>query len=170
MKSSELPAIQSSIKQKYKTHPEAAKLTLGVQAQFAEGLCCTLQLGNVHVLAGLHSAIGGKIDAVCPGDIFLGSLVACVAVTLQAVAANIGLTIRGGVVRAEGELDLRGTLGVSEDVLIGFQCVRVAVDLDAEASDDEINKLIALTEKYAVVYQTQVSPPRIALSWNRRVA
>ena len=164
MKTEELRAIQAPIKQRYKGRPETALITLRAKGRLGEGVTCNVQTGKALVAAGLHPATGGDGLSACSGDMLLEALVACAGVTLNAVSTAIGVTIRNGQVRAEGDLDFRGTLGVVKEAPVGFQRIRLHFDLDTDASEEELSTLIRLTERYCVVYQTLRQPPEITVS------
>jgi len=163
MKPDELRAIQAPIKDRYKAEPESASITLKAQGRIGEGITCKVQTGEALVAAGLHPATGGDGLSACSGDMLLEALVACAGVTLGAVATALGIEIRDGSVRAEGDLDFRGTLGVAKDVPVGFSRIRLTFDLDTEASKEQLDTLIRLTERYCVVYQTLRQPPEISV-------
>ncbi len=165
MTSENLRATQAPIKDRYRSQPEAALLTLKAQGNLGEGVTCRIQTGKALVEAGLHPATGGDGLHVCSGDMLLEALVACSGVTLNAVATALGITVRSGVVRAEGDLDFRGTLGVSKEVPVGFQRIRLSFELDADASEEQKAKLLQLTERYCVVLQTLSKSPEISASY-----
>jgi uncharacterized OsmC-like protein len=160
----ELRAIQAPIKERYKDTPQAAQITLKAEGRLGEGITCKVQTGQALVAAGLHPATGGDGLSACSGDMLLEALVACAGVTLSAVATAIGVDVRSGVVRAEGDLDFRGTLGVAKDAPVGFSRIRLSFDLDTDASEEQRSTLIRLTERYCVVYQTLRQPPEIIVS------
>jgi uncharacterized OsmC-like protein len=164
MKTDELRALQAPLKDTYKEHPEAALITLKARGRLGEGITCKVQTGKALVAAGLHPATGGDGLSVCSGDMLLEALVACAGVTLNAVATAIGVDIRSGEVRAEGDLDFRGTLGVVKDVPVGFQRIRLHFELDTTATEDQLTTLIRLTERYCVVYQTLRHPTTMTVS------
>jgi len=168
MKSEDLRALQAPLKQHYKEEPAAALITLKAQGRLGEGLTCSVQTGKALAgalaRAGLHPATGGDGLSLCSGDMLLEALVACAGVTLNSVATAIGIDIRAGVVRAEGDLDFRGTLGVAKEIPVGFQRIRLHFDLDTDASAEQLATLIRLTERYCVVYQTLRQSPEISLS------
>jgi uncharacterized OsmC-like protein len=170
MKTEDLRAIQAPIKERYKEHPDAALITLKAQGRLGEGVTCSVQIGKALVAAGLHPATGGDGLSACSGDMLLEALVACAGVTLNAVATAIGVVIGSGVVRVEGDLDFRGTLGVAKDAPVGFQCIRLYFDLETDASEAELSTLVRLTERYCVVYQTLCHSPEVAVSHRRAVA
>ena len=154
MKSEELREIQSPLKSKYREQPESATITLKAEGKLGDQLSCKIETGHKIIEAGLHPATGGTGMLACSGDLLLEALVACAGVTLSAVSTAIGLEIRAGKVLAEGDLDFRGTLGVSKEVPVGFQSIRLKFELDSDATNEEIQTLLKLTERYCVVYQT----------------
>jgi uncharacterized OsmC-like protein len=160
----ELRAIQAPLKESYKEHPETALVTLKAHGRLGEGVTCNVQTGKALVAAGLHPATGGNGLSACSGDMLLEALVACAGVTLSAVATAIGVVIASGIVRAEGDLDFRGTLGVAKDAPVGFARIRLSFDLQTDASAEELNTLIRLTERYCVVYQSLRQPPEMTVS------
>jgi len=164
MKTEELRAIQTPLKERYKAQPDAALITLKAQGRLGEGVTCSLQTGKALAIAGLHPATGGDGMSACSGDMLLEALVACAGVTLNAVATAIGVVIRSGSVEAEGDLDFRGTLGVAKDAPVGFQRIRLHFDLDTDASEDQLSTLLRLTERYCVVFQTLRKSPEVTLS------
>ena len=166
MKTEELRALQAPLKERYREHPEAALLTLKAEGRLGEGIICKVDAGRALVEAGLHPATGGDGLSACSGDMLLEALVACAGVTLRAVASAIGVEIRGGVVQAEGDLDFRGTLGVSKEAPVGFQRIRLRFELDTSATEEQLATLIRLTERYCVVYQTLRRPPEIEVTRN----
>jgi uncharacterized OsmC-like protein len=161
MKSGELRSLQAPLKEQYKTSPESAYITLRADGKIAEGITCNVNTGKALAAAGLHPATGGSGLNICSGDMLLQALVACSGVTLNAVATAIGVEVKDGTVTAEGDLDFRGTLGVSKEVPVGFQNIRLHFDLDTDASDEQLDSLIKLTERYCVVYQTLIHSPKI---------
>jgi uncharacterized OsmC-like protein len=165
MKADELRSAQRPLKERYQRDPEAALITLKAQGRLGEGVSCSVQTGRALVEAGLHPATGGSGMSVCSGDMLLEALVACAGVTLSAVATAIDITLQDAVIRAEGDLDFRGTLGVSREVPVGFQCIRLFLDLVTDAPADQVAKLIALTERYCVVYQTLRTVPQINVTY-----
>jgi uncharacterized OsmC-like protein len=167
MKSDELRLVQNPLKERYRQEPETAVITLRAQGRIGEGITCKVDTGRSLVEAGLHPATGGDGLSACSGDMLLEALAACAGVTLGAVATAIGVEIRQGIVYAEGDLDFRGTLGVSKEVPVGFQRIRLRFDLDTDASEEQLATLIRLTERYCVVFQTLQRAPEIDVS--RRV-
>jgi uncharacterized OsmC-like protein len=168
LKADELRAAQAPLKDRYREEPGAARITLRASGRIGEGIACKVETGKAIVEAGLHPATGGTGLQVCSGDMLLEALAACAGVTMSAVATSIGVTIRSGVVRAEGDLDFRGTLGVAKDVPVGFQQIRLIFDLDTDASDDQLSTLSRLTERYCVVFQTLKQPPALSVSRTAR--
>jgi uncharacterized OsmC-like protein len=165
VKSSELRELQTPLKERYRTEPEAALVTLRAQGRLGEErLTCKVETGRAMVEAGLHPATGGDGLSACSGDMLLEALVACAGVTLRAVATALDIEVRGGTVGAEGDLDFRGTLGVSREAPVGFRDIRLRFDLDTNAPADTLDSLVRLTERYCVVYQTLAKPARLALS------
>jgi uncharacterized OsmC-like protein len=157
----ELRARQAPLKALYKEEPEAARTTLRVTGRLdPSAQTCTVDAGHGPVIrAGLHPAAGGEKRWACSGDMLLQSLAACAGVTLGAVATAMGLAVRGGIVMAEGDLDFRGTLGVSKDVPVGFTEVRLRFAVDADATDEQLATLLRLTERYCVIFQSLKTPP-----------
>ena len=164
MNKDELKNLQAPLKQKYREKPEAALITLRAKGRIGEGITCKIETGRAIAEAGLHPATGGNGLSLCSGDMLLEALAACAGVTMNAVATSIGVQLDEGIVTAEGELDFRGTLGVSKEVPVGFQKIRLKFDLKTNASVEEINSLIKLTERYCVVLQTLNGNPLIEIS------
>ncbi len=164
MNADELRALQAPIKQKYKENPDAAVVTLRAEGRIGEGIACRVDTGRALVEAGLHPATGGSGVQACSGDMLLEALVACAGVTLKAVATAIGVELRDATVRAEGDLDFRGTLGVAKDAPVGFREIRLRFDLDTDASAEQKKKLVELTERYCVVLQTIRRTPQITIT------
>jgi uncharacterized OsmC-like protein len=164
MNADELKSIQGPLKERYREDPNAAVITLKARGRIGEGITCKVETGKAVVDAGLHQATGGNGLTACSGDMLLEALVACAGVTLGAVATSIGVTIHKGTVLAEGDLDFRGTLGVTKEVPIGFKHIRLSFDLETDAPDDQVATLIRLTERYCVVYQTLLRSPEISVS------
>lgn len=163
MKSAELRAIQAPLKQRYKDDPQAGTITLKAQGRIGEGVTCSLQTGKALVEAGLHPMTGGNGASACSGDMLLEALAACAGVTLGAVATAMGIEIRSGIVKTEGDLDFRGTLGVTKEVPVGFSRIRVRFELDSDAPEEQLQSLLRLTERYCVVYQTLAHSPQISV-------
>ena len=158
-----LRALQSPLKKKYRDDPETAVVTLRASGEATEGISCKVETGRALVEAGLHPATGGDGTLACSGDMLLEALVACAGVTLRAVATAIGVPLRGASITAEGDLDFRGTLGVSKDVPVGFRDIRLRFDLDTDADEAQRANLVRLTERYCVVLQTLRRPPVVTL-------
>ena len=155
MRQAELQELQAPIKQRYREDPGAGLVTLRATAELdAAAVACSVATGRALVEAGLHPASGGDGTLACSGDMLLQALVACAGVTLRSVAVNRGLDIRGGQVRASGELDFRGTMGVSREAPVGFSRIDLRFELDADLSPDELQGLLTTTERYCVVLQT----------------
>src|SRR5881396_2241368 len=153
MDAASMKALQSPLKERYREQPETAGITLRADGVLGEGVTCSVQTGRALVEAGLHPATGGDGSHACSGDMLLQALVACAGVTLRSVATNRNLDVTG-TVRAEGDLDFRGTLGVDRDAPVGFRAIRLVFELDSTATPDELDALIATTERYCVVLQT----------------
>jgi uncharacterized OsmC-like protein len=164
MNADELKTVQAPLKEQYRIDPESALITLRAKGRTTEGVTCKVETGRALVEAGLHPATGGDGSFVCSGDMLLEALVACAGVTLRAVATSIGVDLRDATVTAEGDLDFRGTLGVSKEIAVGFQRVRLKFDLATDASEEQLATLIRLTERYCVVYQTLRRAPEISVS------
>jgi uncharacterized OsmC-like protein len=167
MKAEDLRAIQAPLKQRYREEPDAARITLKAQGKMGEGVTCKVQTGRALVEAGLHPLTGGDGLSLCSGDMLLEALVACAGVTLSSVATALGIALRDATVRAEGELDFRGTLAVAKETPVGFQQIHLYFDLDTDASEEQLATLIRLTERYCVVYQTLRQSPEIHVSASR---
>jgi uncharacterized OsmC-like protein len=150
----DLRSLQAPLKERYRKTPEAAVITLKAEGRLGEGVTCSLSTGKALVEAGLHPATGGSGAQACSGDMLLEALVACAGVTLSAVATSLGIPIEAGTLRAEGDLDFRGTLGVSKDAPVGFKDIRLEIALQSTASAEQLKKLLELTERYCVVLQT----------------
>jgi|HubBroStandDraft_1064217.scaffolds.fasta_scaffold00055_77 uncharacterized OsmC-like protein len=165
MQSEALRALQAPLKDRYRTEPGAAQITLRAQGTLdALGLTCKVETGTALVTAGLHPATGGDGTAACSGDMLLEALVACAGVTLRAVATALNIELAGGRVVAEGDLDFRGTLGVDKEAPVGFKDIRLRFDLDTNASAEQLANLVRLTERYCVIYRTLKSPPPVTVS------
>ena len=161
MNADELRSLQAPLKTQYRERPETALVTLTAEGRVGENMTCKIETGKARVEAGLHPATGGDGDSACSADMLLEALVGCAGVTLSAVATALGISLRDATIRAEGDLDFRGTLGVSKDVPVGFKKIRVHFDLDTDASEEQIATLLRLTERYCVVYQTLSQPAEI---------
>jgi uncharacterized OsmC-like protein len=158
-----LRAAQQPLKDAYRSDPAAALITLRAHGELgAEEVSCSVETGRAMAVAGLHPATGGDGTLACSGDMLLQALVACAGVTLRAVAMSLGIVIAGGTVRAEGDLDFRGTLAVSKDAAVGFTAIRLSFELDTRASQDQLDTLLRLTERYCVVYQTLGRPAQLS--------
>ncbi len=164
MNADELRSVQAPLKDQYRQTPDAALITLRAQGRLGEGVSCKIETGKALVVAGLHPATGGTGLSACSGDMLLEALVACAGVTLNAVATALGIELRDATLQAEGDLDFRGTLGVSKEVPVGFQDIRLKFTLDTDASDEQLATLLRLTERYCVVYQTLVCPPAMTIA------
>lgn len=164
MNAEHLRSVQAPLKERYRKTPESALITLRAQGRLGEGISCKIETGKALVIAGLHPATGGSGQGACSGDMLLEALVACAGVTLNAVASALGIELRDASLLAEGDLDFRGTLGLSKDVPIGFQNIRLQFTLDTDASQEQLATLLRLTERYCVVYQTLAHPPALALT------
>ncbi len=164
MNSEELRALQAPVKERYRTAPETALVTLRAQGRLGAGVSCSIETGQALVKAGLHPATGGDGLSVCSGDMLLQALAACAGVTLNAVATAIGIELRDATVHVEGDLDFRGTLGVSKEVPAGFRAIRLGFELDTDADEETIETLLRLTERYCVVYQTLARPPVLTMT------
>jgi uncharacterized OsmC-like protein len=168
MDSAALRAMQAPYKDKYKTDPNAAVITLKAHGTLDESkIACKVETGRALAVAGLHPATGGSGAELCSGDMLLEALVACAGVTLKAVATALEIPLKSGTVRAEGDLDFRGTLGVDKEAPVGFREIRLSFDLDTDAPQDKIDSLIKLTERYCVIFQTLNKPPKLGLTVNR---
>lgn len=164
----ELQVLQAPLKQRYRELPDAALVTLTAQGTLGEGVSCSVQTGRAIAEAGLHPATGGDGALLCSGDMLLEALVACAGVTLRAVATSLGIAVSGGRVRAEGDLDFRGTLGVDRQVPVGFSAIRLSFELDSDADELQLTTLQQLTERYCVVYQTLATVPALSATVERR--
>jgi uncharacterized OsmC-like protein len=169
MNAEELRQLQAPLKQKYKTDPSAALVTLHASGSLDESnVVCKLQTGQGLGDAGLHPAAGGNGNELCSGDMLLEALVACAGVTLKAVSTATGITLRSGRVSAEGELDFRGTLGVAKDAPVGFKQIRLRFEVESDQPQAKLDQLLALSERYCVVYQTLKAGVPITVSLSRR--
>jgi uncharacterized OsmC-like protein len=164
MDASELRALQAPIKDKYKTEPDAAVITLKARGSLDDGIACKVETGKAIQIAGLHPATGGSGRELCSGDMLLEALVACAGVTLKAVATAIEIPLKSGKVSAEGDLDFRGTLGVAKDAPVGFREIRLRFDVETDAPQEKLDQLLKLTERYCVVYQTIKAGPKVDVS------
>jgi uncharacterized OsmC-like protein len=165
MDSTGLRAVQQPLKDAYREDPRQAVITLRARGELGdEGISCSVDTGRAMAVAGLHPATGGDGSLLCSGDMLLEALVACAGVTLRAVATSLEIDVTGGTVRAEGDLDFRGTLGVAKEAPVGFTAIRLSFELDTDASAEQIATLLRLTERYCVVYQTLAHPVPVAAS------
>ena len=164
-----LRAVQQPLKDAYRQDPARAVVTLRARGELgAEDVSCSVETGRAMAVAGLHPATGGDGTLACSGDMLLQALVACAGVTLRAVATSLGIEVSGGTVRAEGDLDFRGTLAVAKDAPVGFISIRLSFDLDTDASQEKLDTLLRLTERYCVVYQTLAHPAQLTASLTRQ--
>ena len=164
MDAQELKALQAPIKERYKKEPAKALITLRAQGRMGEGIACHVDTGRALIEAGLHPATGGSGLQACSGDMLLEALVACAGVTLKAVATALGVNLRDAKLTAEGDLDFRGTLGVAKEAPVGFREIRLKFDLESDASEEQLKKLVELTERYCVVMQTIRNTPPVVVS------
>ncbi|MCW2860298.1 MAG: peroxiredoxin [Actinoallomurus sp.] len=155
---------QAPLKDRYREDPSAALVTLTAEGTLGEGVTCKVETGRALAVAGLHPASGGDGVSLCSGDMLLEALVACAGVTLRAVATSLGLDVRDGTVRAEGDLDFRGTLAVDRETAVGLTAIRLSFTLDTDASPEEVATLIRLTERYCVVLRTLTTPPAVTVT------
>lgn len=167
MNAQELRALQTPLKDHYRETPNAALVTLRAKGKLGEGVTCKIETGKALVAAGLHPATGGNGLSACSGDMLLEALVACAGVTLNAVATALGIEVRDATLEAEGDLDFRGTLGVSKEAPVGFTDIRLRISVDTDAPEDQVATLLRLTERYCVVFQTLSSPPKIDVTLTR---
>ncbi len=163
----QLRAVQTPLKDRYRAAPDQALVTLSAAGDLGEGISCSVQTGRALAAAGLHPASGGDGSLLCSGDMLLEALVACAGVTLAAVATSLGIEITSGAVRAEGDLDFRGTLGVDRDAPVGFRAIRLSFDLDTDADEEQLGTLLRLTERYCVVFQTLNTRPELSAEMAR---
>jgi uncharacterized OsmC-like protein len=163
--SDRLRAVQEPLKEAYRQDPRQAVVTLRARGELGdEGITCSVDTGRALAVAGLHPATGGDGSLLCSGDMLLEALVACAGVTLRAVATSLGITVTGGTVHAEGDLDFRGTLAVDREAPVGFTSIRLSFELDSQASEEQVATLLRLTERYCVVYQTLSHPITVSAS------
>lgn len=169
MDSAELRTVQQPLKDAYRDNPQQATITLRARGELGEqAISCSVDTGRELAVAGLHPASGGDGSLACSGDMLLQALVACAGVTLRAVATSLEIPVHGGTVTAEGDLDFRGTLAVSRDAPVGFTSIRLAFDLDTDASAEQVQTLLRLTERYCVVYQTLAHPGQLSIAGTSR--
>lgn len=167
MNADDLRAMQAPLKSRYKEMPGAALITLRAEGDLdSQEIACSVETGKALVKAGLHPATGGDGSFACSGDMLLQALAACAGVTLKAVATALGIEIKSGKVRCEGDLDFRGTLGVDRTAPVGFREIRLAFDIATDADKDAVAKLIQLTERYCVVFQTIKVSPTVSVQVN----
>ena len=168
MDATELRAMQAPIKERYKTDPKSAVITLKAKGTLDDtNIACKVETGRALAVAGLHPATGGSGLELCSGDMLLEALVACAGVTLKAVATALAIPLKSGTVSAEGDLDFRGTLGVDKEAPVGFAEIRLRFDVETDAPQDKLDLLLKLTERYCVVYQTIRNGPKVAVSMKR---
>jgi uncharacterized OsmC-like protein len=166
MNADQLRAAQTPLKEHYRKDPAAALRAFRIEGTIADGIACRVESPRGPIVAGLHPAAGGDGTLACSGDMLLEALVACAGVTLKAVATSLGIALRRATIRAEGDLDFRGTLGVSREAPIGLTAIRLGYDIDADATPEQVEKLIQLTERYCVISQTLSHSPTVT---HRRV-
>jgi uncharacterized OsmC-like protein len=165
LETEELKAIQGPLKDQFREDPSAASTTLKADAKLDDAaVSCSVQTGRAIVEAGLHPLSGGDGTLACSGDMLLQALVACAGVTLRSVAVNRGIDLQGGSVRAEGDMDFRGTMAVDRDAPVGFRAIRLSFDLETDATQDQLDELIKLTERYCVVFQTLANTPELSVT------
>src|SRR5437773_10147902 len=164
MTANQLRSLQAPLKAQYRERSESAVVTLRAEGRVGQNVTCKIESGKARVEAGLHPATGGDGQSACSADMLLEALVGCAGVTLGAVATALGITLRNATIRAEGDLDFRGTLGVSKDVPVGFKQIQLTFDLDTDASEEQVATVTHLIERYCVVYQTLHQPANIAVS------
>jgi uncharacterized OsmC-like protein len=161
-----LRALQRPIKERYREDPESALITLEADGTLDEGIACSVDTGKALVRAGLHPGTGGDGSLACSGDMLLQALAACAGVTMRSVATSMAIEV-SGTIHAEGDLDWRGTLAVDKEAPVGFKSIRMRFDLESEASDEQLETLQRLTERYCVVLQTLASSPELSVSLAR---
>jgi uncharacterized OsmC-like protein len=164
MRGADLRALQAPLKDRYREDPDAAVVTLTASGELGEGVTCNLRTGEAIAAAGLHPASGGDGTQLCSGDMLLEALAACAGVTMKAVATSLEIRV-SGTVTAEGDLDFRGTLGVDREAPVGFRAIRLRFDLAGDADEEQLAKLVELTERYCVVLQTIAGSPALSLSF-----
>lgn len=167
MRADELRTLQAPLKERYRADAATAEVTLSATGTLDEGISCSVETGAAIAAAGLHPASGGDGSLLCSGDLLLQALVACAGVTLRAVSTSLEVPVAGGTVSAEGDLDFRGTMGVSKEAPVGFRSIRLRFDLDTTATDEQLDTLLRLTERYCVVLQTLASSPELSTSLAR---
>jgi uncharacterized OsmC-like protein len=164
MTADEIRSLQAPLKECYRAQPETALVTLKSEGRVGQNITCSVATGRAMVEAGLHPATGGTGASACSGDMLLDALVACAGVTCGAVATALGIELREAIIRAEGDLDFRGTLGIDKTVPVGFRQIRLKFEFNTDATEDQLATLMKLTERYCVVYQTLASAPQIEIS------
>jgi uncharacterized OsmC-like protein len=164
MAKADLRSAQEPLKERFRSEPSAALITLQAEASLGDEITASVPTHIGDVVAGLHPATGGDGLSACSGDMLLQALAACAGVTLLAVATSLNIEVRAGTVHVDGDMDFRGTLGVSRQAPVGFTDIRVAYELDTDASDEQLDTLIRLTERYCVVYQTLATSPSLSVS------
>ncbi|MGL5362230.1 MAG: OsmC family protein [Bosea sp. (in: a-proteobacteria)] len=168
MDATTLRSLQAPLKDQYRTSPDAAVITLSARGELDDQhIACKVETGRALAIAGLHPATGGSGAELCSGDMLLEALVACAGVTLKAVATALEIELKKGLVRAEGDLDFRGTLGVAKDAPVGFQAIRLVFDIESDAPQEKLDTLLKLTERYCVVFQTLNAKPLLSAVLNR---
>ena len=168
MDATALRALQAPIKDRYRSEPDAAVITLKAQGTLDDqSIACKVETGRALAIAGLHPATGGSGAELCSGDMLLEALVACAGVTLKAVATALEIPLRQGTVRAVGDLDFRGTLGVDKAAPVGFRDIRLTFEVDTDAPQEKIDQLLKLTERYCVVFQTLNAKPNLAVEMRK---
>jgi uncharacterized OsmC-like protein len=167
MNADELRAIQAPLKTRYREQPETAMFTVRAEGRLGEGVSCKVDTARGLVDAGLHPVAGGSGLQACSGDMLMEALVACAGVTMKAVATALGIELRDATVRAEGDIDSRGTLGIAKDAAVGFKAIRLSFELDTDAPADQVATLVKLTERYCVIFQTLKTPPQLSATVQR---
>lgn len=164
-----LRGLQAPLKARYRDEPESAVVTLTADGSLSDGISCSVQTGRALAVAGLHPATGGDGSTLCSGDMLLQALAACAGVTLASVATALEIEVSGGV-HVEGDLDFRGTLAVDREAPVGFREIRLAFNLESDATDEQLDTLVRLTERYCVVYQTLAGPVGLSVTRQRTAA
>ena len=167
MRADDLRTLQAPLKERYRADATTAEVMLSATGTLDEGISCSVETGAAIAAAGLHPASGGDGSLLCSGDLLLQALVACAGVTLRAVSTSLEVPVAGGTVSAEGDLDFRGTMGISKDAPVGFRSIRLRFDLNTTATDEQLDTLLRLTERYCVVLQTLASSPELSTSLAR---
>ncbi|MCM5570065.1 OsmC family protein [Burkholderiaceae bacterium FT117] len=164
MNAEDLRSAQKALRERYREMPSAALVTLHAQGRIGEDISCRLETGKARTVAGMHPGVGGSGQGACPGDMLLEALVACAGVTLNAAATALGIELRGASIRAEGDLDFRGALGLSKEIPVGFQDIRLEFTLDTDASEEQVATLLRRTESFCVVSQALARPPAFTVT------